>query len=120
MKKQIFVAILFAMILMTSHVEAHWVETHVERLSAIDNLQILQNENLPDQLLDRAITREEFFSLIAVAKGFNGSGTNKTFEDLSTVTPQYAKYIGEFINEGIIVGVTEKGKNYIKPKTLTR
>jgi len=81
----------------------------------------LHNESLSDQLLDRAITREEFFALTAVAKGFSGSSTNKTFEDLSTVTPQYAKYIGEFINEGIIVGVIEKGKNYIKPKTeITR
>lgn len=120
MKKYCFLFAFFTIFLITVS-EGHWVDEQAKFLEEEGILQKVFDQYNSNEILDRAITREEFFSLVAVTNGNIGSMPNGTFEDFNLVNPKYQLYIGELTNEGIIAGSLNNGKLYIKPKTeITR
>ena len=112
MKKYCFLFAFFTIFLITVS-EGHWVDEQAKFLEEEGFLQKVFDEYNSNEILDRAITREEFFSLVAVTNGNIGSMPNGTFEDFNLVNPKYALYIGELTNEGIIAGSLNNGKLYI-------
>lgn len=117
MKKIMFLAIM--MFLLPSFCFAHWADVHVEMLK---NNGVLQEVFSIDSIeLDRAITREEFFTLVAVSDNTIKSEPIEDFADYNQVNSKFALYVGGFVNSGIVAGVPENGKLYIKPNVaITR
>ena len=81
MKKMfVFGALMF---LIPSFCSAHWADSQIEVLQKNEILQEVFDVNEIEQILNRSITREEFFSLIAVADDIVESEPNKTFLDFN-------------------------------------
>jgi len=130
MKKILFSIGISIFIGLISISNAHWADEQIKLLTENGVIETVFDENI-ENILKRPITREEFFSLVAVSNkdtgsepiiSFEDTGSEPiSFEDFSDVNPKYALYIGELINDGIISGTPENGKLYIKPKAeITR
>jgi len=119
MKKIIPFAV--SLLLVPSICAAHWADSQIEVLQKNEILQeVFEVENI-EQILSRAITREEFFTLVATADDIIKSYPNSEFVDFNQVDSKFVEYIGGVINSGVVAGVPENGKMYIKPKVaITR
>jgi len=117
MKKIIFLTLIIC--LFPTFCFAHWADVQVEVLKNNGILhQVFEADNIE---LDRSITREEFFTLVAVADSTLKSEPVQEFADYNQVNPKFALYVGGFINSGIVAGVPQNGKMYIKPNiAITR
>ena len=100
---------------------AHWADPQITILKENDVLEkVFESEGLSN-ILSRPITREEFFSLMAVAKNVESEVKVKDFIDYSEIDNKYIKYINGLVKEQVVTGSLEDEKLYIKPKSnITR
>lgn len=116
MKKKFFALGLIMLFLVQTVTFAHWADPQINILTENEVLdKVFEIEGLSD-ILKRPITREEFFSLMAVAKNVESDVKTKDFIDYPEISDKYVKYINALIRDGVVVGNLEDEEIYIKPK----
>lgn len=119
MKK--IIGLLTILFLIPSISNAHWVDSQMDVLQNAGILQEVFEIEKDNKILNRAITREEFFSLVAVANNITKAEISKEFVDANDVEIKFVGYIGGLIEEGIVAGALKDGALYINPKvSITR
>lgn len=121
MKKKFLVLGLTMLFLVQTVTFAHWADPQINILTENDVLgKVFESEELVG-ILNNPITREEFFSLMAVAKNVESDAKTKDFIDYSEISDKYVKYINGLVKQQIVTGSLEDEKLYIKPKSnITR
>ncbi|MBQ7668388.1 MAG: S-layer homology domain-containing protein [Clostridia bacterium] len=120
MKKKFLVSGLIASCFIISLSFAHWADQQIGILKDNNVLDKVFESEI-ETILNNPITREEFFSLMAVAKNVSSEVKPKDFTDYGEINSKYVPYINGLITEGIVAGSLENDNLYINPKhNITR